>query len=144
MREGALLDICHDIHPAIQAGAVEMGRDGLSPGGGGGGDPPERGAESDVAHEDDIQQNERGGEEPVDIAGIVDAAQVAVRICNINTATVSTLQGRGGRDVIGRALQICHGLAGLNPCPRSVYGISLQCARSSNRYSAGHCHTSYS
>ena len=53
---------------------------------------PEGGAKGNIAHEDDIQQDEGGGEEPVNIAGVVDAAQVAVWVCNVHAATMSTLQ----------------------------------------------------
>ena len=65
---------------------------------------PEGGAKGDVAHEDDIQQDERSGEEPVHIASIVDAAQVAVRVCNVHAATVSALQR-----VLGVLLYHCTG-----------------------------------
>lgn len=61
------------------------------------GNSPEGGAKGNIAHEDDIQQDEGSGEEPVDIAGIVDAAQVAIWVCNVHTATMSTLQGNNGR-----------------------------------------------
>ena len=53
---------------------------------------PEGGAKGNIAHENDVQQDERSGEEPVHIAGIVDAAQVAVRVCNVHAATMSALQ----------------------------------------------------
>ncbi len=55
---------------------------------------PEGGAQGDVSHEDDIQQDEGGGEEPVHVAGVVDAAQVAIRVCNVNAASVCALHSR--------------------------------------------------
>lgn len=54
---------------------------------------PEGGAQGDVAHEDDVQQQEGGGKEPVNVAHIVDAAQVSIRVQDVGAAAKSTLHG---------------------------------------------------
>ena len=129
VRACAMQRFCRGTPPAVQAWGVKSGerqsttRRQHS---------PEGGAKSDVAHEDDIQQNEWGGEEPVHVAGIVDAAQVAVWVCDINAATVSTLQGRHGRRLTihrGQAMQDHHRGARQDPIwEKHVYSMSLRCA----------------
>ena len=53
---------------------------------------PEGCAQSNVAHEDDVQEDEGRGEEPVHIASIVDAAQVAIRVGYVGTAAQRALR----------------------------------------------------
>ena len=52
---------------------------------------PESCAQSDVAHEDDVQEDEGCGEKPVHIASIVDAAQVAIRVGYVGAAAQRAL-----------------------------------------------------
>ena len=53
---------------------------------------PEGGAEGDVAHEDDVQQDEGSGEKPVHVAGVVDAAVVTVWVVDVSTAAECALR----------------------------------------------------
>ena len=54
---------------------------------------PEGCAQSNVAHEDDVQEDEGRGKEPVHVASIVDAAQVAIRVGDVGAAAQCALHG---------------------------------------------------